>query len=877
MKKIFLVLLTLTAVSALFASQAIYFDDAGNTGSSVMLNQSGIEKNTVSFTIHGCTFDRSGDYDIVKIEGLNNAANEEGLPALPIIAKTFAMPDNGVLKYKVNIISEEKVAGTYNILPLQKPLFEIPGYEPEFVKDDEAYTSNRFYPIERAYSASPAVIRDVKFERVFISPFRYNPVTGELYVITEATFETWIDYSENDGISTRSTTLTEEFVDIYRSMFDNFEALTAYKPVLTAVERNNTLSKAVDFEGGEGDYLIVVAGSDMFEASKTYAHYKAKLGYKPVIFHVSNYTAAQQVRDTIRYAYNNWSTPPVYVLLIGDADSTLSPATNTILRVYWKDYRTLYSYGVKGGYVPSDHWVALMTDVDYHADVFLSRFNVKNTTLFNNIADKTIKYETDPDVSSTTWFTSYLGLGAYEDGRIFDTTATNFYKKYLQPYGWSYWDSLIESSSWTPSQAQVSDSFNDGHNLMLFRGHGAEGWDGDGDDGRGFEFMGGANNSYRTYYENEDIAGVTNGYKGGFVFAPTCLAGNFAYLSSVADSSSMDDYWCQINPTNGGPGYFGATNVSLSYYNDSMSLGIARAISNYGGAMPGKREFAKVSVYGKEYMETYAGTATYFELESHLMNTLGDPAVVMWTKAPQSFSVSHDTIAYIGTQTFTVTVGDGTKAPVVGALVCLYDTLEIPDYYHATALTDASGVATFITNLTQTGNPGMNVTVTKQDYIPYMGEVRVDAGTAVKSTAVTYIAEKDYVIFTIRAEGYNEFDVYRNNSYIDTWDSKGTDRNLTPDTEYSYKIVGITYNGQKEDIGVYSIRTKPYMPSMEYVSGVIKYNDIKNLSVFDITGRKMQETINASETNGSMNVSAYPAGIYIAVGDKQVTKFVIVK
>lgn len=875
MKKTIFLTTALLVFTIVFAAQSMYFDDMGNTGTSVVLNQNSIEKNTVNFSVHGCTFDKSGDYDIIRVDGLNNNAEEEGLPSLPIIVKTLALPDNGVLKYKLNIISEEKVSGVYNILPLQKPLYEVPGYEPEFVKDDDAYSLNKFYPANTVRSVEPSIMRDVKFTRIFISPFRYNPVTGELFVITAAELETWVDYSENDGINPRSTRLTEEFSDIYRSMFDNYDALEAYKPVMTAVERNNASSKAVDFEGGEGDYLIVVGGSDMFEASKEFANYKAKLGYKPVICHVANYSSSAMIRDTIRDMYNNWTNPPVYVLLIGDADSTLSPATNNILRVNW--WYEGYSYGVKRGYVPSDHWLTLMTDTDYYADVFISRFNVKNTSLLDVMIAKTKKYETDPDMSSTTWFNSYLGLGAYETGRIFDTTATNFYKKYLQPYGWSRWDSLIESSSWTPSQSQVSDSFDDGHNIMLFRGHGAEGWDGDSDDGRGFEFMGGANNSYRTYYENEDIAGVTNGYKGGFVFAPTCLAGNFAYLSSVRDSNSMDDYWTELNPSNGGPGYFGATNVSLSYYNDSMSLGVARAISNYNNAMPGTREFAKVTFFAKNYMETYSGgSAAYFELEMHLMNIVGDPAIKMWTKVPQTLSVSHDARAYTGSNTFTVTVNDASKAPVVGALVCLYDTLEAP-YYQATALTNASGVATFSTSFTVTGNPGLSVAVTKQDYIPYLAEVRIDAGTAVKSTAVLYLAEKDFIEFTIKGEGYREYDIYRNNDYIDTWENKGTDRNLTPDTEYDYRIVGVTFNGDREEVGNYSIRTKPYIPVVEYSAGILRYSDVQILSVYDASGRIMDNVNNTNAGSGLIDVSAYPAGIYIAIGDKQVTKFVIVK
>jgi len=414
------------------------------------------------------------------------------------------------------------------------------------------------------------------------------------------------------------------------------------------------------------------------------------------------------------------------------------------------------------------------------------------------------------------------------------------------------------------------DSMNDGSNIMLFRGHGAEGYDGDSDDGSGYAWFGGADKGYITMCTNEMIAAINNpAGECGFNFSPTCLAGNFAYPSTVRDSSSMGDYWTQLN-SKGGVGLFAATNVSLSYYNDSMSLGISHAIT---GDIA-KREFGRIGTYGKVYMEHYAGATSYFQLEAYLMNSVGDPACVMYTKAPKKILASHENSVETRLDTITITLTDGTKAAVSGATVCLYDTLETTTVQQI-ATTDAAGKASFINTFTKTGT--IFLSATKQDYVPYMGTVTVSATTEKNEIALTGSYVNGAVI--LRWNSANDVDNYILYRKVDG--SFKRISGLSSDVfEYSdnsfsygrndYKLSALK-NGKEVFEGTISVSTDKIMESVsvKMSAGVYSIDFVSSKTgeasydIIDRTGRVIQNSsFTCKAGRNSIPLNTLANGVY---------------
>jgi hypothetical protein len=101
------------------------------------------------------------------------------------------------------------------------------------------------------------------------------------------------------------------------------------------------------------------------------------------------------------------------------------------------------------------------------------------------------------------------------------------------------------------------------------------------------------------------------------------------------------------------------------------------------------------------------------------LTLLGDPELPLWINNPSSFIVSHPTEILVGYSSFTVHVENSTGSNIENAYVCLWKEDEV----YLTNYTDNSGNVAFNPSSSTIGN--MMVTVTKQDYIPFEGNVIV--------------------------------------------------------------------------------------------------------------------------------------------------------
>ncbi|MEA3431957.1 MAG: FlgD immunoglobulin-like domain containing protein, partial [candidate division WOR-3 bacterium] len=169
-----------------------------------------------------------------------------------------------------------------------------------------------------------------------------------------------------------------------------------------------------------------------------------------------------------------------------------------------------------------------------------------------------------------------------------------------------------------------------------------------------------------------------------------------------------------VNQDQGAAGYFGATDVSYSFYNDSLAIGIFRGICEQH-----IYNFQTACDYGKWFMEQYFPLPNGITKKTFfMMNILGDPSLDMWTDTPKTLTVNYPSNTMPGSE-FTVEVthsGNGVKE----ALVCIWKGNEIYDSQY----TNASGQATFTIPPDATKGP-MNVTVTAHNYRPHEGKTYI--------------------------------------------------------------------------------------------------------------------------------------------------------
>jgi hypothetical protein len=129
----------------------------------------------------------------------------------------------------------------------------------------------------------------------------------------------------------------------------------------------------------KGRYLMITPPG--FESTLTYfANYKRSIGFDVQIVNTNTTgKTPASIKKYIQKQYNNPSTRPLYVLLVGDVDSI--PA-----------YKGNSSGKIKNEPI-TDLGYALLEGNDYFADVFLGRFPVANEEQLKNIINKTIFME----------------------------------------------------------------------------------------------------------------------------------------------------------------------------------------------------------------------------------------------------------------------------------------------------------------------------------------------------------------------------------------------------------------------------------------------------------------------------------------------------
>lgn len=705
MKKITFLLVMIIATSILInASERVNFIKGEEYGLNILSHDNSSTKIHINLT--GINVDKKDGFDILTINGGQLFTGNTGKPQIPYFRRKIAIPDRGDVSIEIVNMKTMTLTDAYRIIPAQLPLFDMPGISNEFVYDNEFYSTNTSYPATIAEVKDIGNVRSFRYAELYIYPVQYNPSTGELQVIYD--FDVIITY-EGAGPNeiNRTIPVSDRWKPIYELMFDNWEYVKNSKPEINQLKyETKAFNENTYFD--EGDYLILVVSDEMAYKIRELAAWKTKLGYRPVIKQVPASISVSAVYDTIADCYNNWSIPPEFVLIVGEGEE--NEVSNHIEA---HAYSSPYSYGVESGITRNDHYYSLMPTSDRHSDLFISRIPARDSAELGVWIDKVKEYEGNPP--SGTWFTSYFAIGDMESGRIFDITARQFGLNLENDGFFDDLDTLLESNFANGEMgAHVVDSIDEGHNIMLFRGHG--------DEGSIFGFYGGGDYGYDDMFMAGDVPNMSTESMGmGFMFAPTCLANNYTYPNYESMGELM------VNMTGKGiTGYFGATNVSLSFYNDSMALGISHAITGASSS-----EFQVVSVYGKEYMETYTGGSdTYFELEHYLMNEVGDPAARIWTKSPQTLYASHNPSYFIGLNDITINVTDG-SSNVSNAIVTIWDTTGADTVYEM-GVTDGSGNITFTgVDFIDEGVGELMITASKQDYIPYEGYADIEAGNRI--------------------------------------------------------------------------------------------------------------------------------------------------
>lgn len=579
-------------------------------------------------------------FDVVGVPG-GSPYGEPGQPLLQVAATLIAVPPASGVQMRVLEEQYETWPG-YQLPPVSDPNAERGA---ELVFDETAYSLDRFAPESAVATDDPAIMRDFRVVPLRVYPIRYNAVTDEIRVLKRALVE--FDYGAGEVVNglTQRRAASESFRSTYESSIAN------YGFVRTGYE-----------DDGKGRYVIITH-DDYYASILPLAEWKHMRGMEVEIAKLSVIgSSSTQIKAYLQNAYNTWTSPPDYVLLVGDTEQTPT--------------------GSEG-----DDYYAKLAGSDYLVDVNMGRLSCDNVTQCQLIVAKTLGYKRTPDMTDPDWFKSAC-LIVRDD---YDSSDATYYEDTWHAYdlmdalGFAQIDTLFRKHN--DDYNDVHAAVTDGRVFVNYRGQGVSNW-------------------WSPF--DCDPNSTNPGYKLPVVMSATCGTGSYWY----------DGYPCEnwmragtvANPK-------GAVGFCGTYEIVSHGAFLRSCVNqNFYTAMLNSKIFTLSAALNKGKLAVYQLYGNQDEYQG--WSAQGDPELDVWSATPVIADITHPSTVPTGTSNLVVTVEAGGN-PVLGALVCAYLEGEV----YAVGTTSSSGIATLSINPSTADT--VLLTVTGHNLHPYEGSVLV--------------------------------------------------------------------------------------------------------------------------------------------------------
>lgn len=725
-------------------------------------------------------------YHKLSIPGYDTSLNV-GKPELPLLGQAIEVPFG--VDFDIEIFKSESIElQYYNVYPAQEPIIqldaadEVESAPAEFALDKEAYLTDNDYPSELgAIEAEDiGVVRGHRVVFLKINPVQYNPVTRKIKAFSNIEVRVVYDHpAQIERVDSQKE--SQAFEDLLQASVLN------YKPPHFFGPAGPGGATSADEPRKDCDYLIITHG-DFYDPEDAgnpvvrFQDWKMRKGLNTCVVDVADIPdgdTAVGIRDYIQDAYDNWSRPPTYVLLVGDVE---------FIPTNYETAHPYYSIGGKGArtdpatglevdtMTATDLYYAAVDGDDYFPDIFLGRISVDTLAQAETVIDKILDYEQDPpadpdfytdtslvrlfeDDTDGPWDTNGDGVAdkfdacpsdgqedcgfgivkiaegqlafleneGYHAARIYNRSGNFVQGPLVYTDGANLPANLTIAGGfpWNGNTNDIIDAFEDGNFLVTYLGHGNR---------AGFGLPG---------FQKADLVGLNNNDLTPVSFALAC---NMGWFDNESDDFGFDAAGTLINninpPDNNTPnnnecfaeeimrlnnGGVVATIASsrISWaLNNRLGMGMYDAIWPDYDPEIGKTavySMGQINTYSKLYLSVYQDTSNKRQLTIEMFNLLGDPEMPIWTEEPASFEVEHpEGIGSTGEQDFIVTVTDDESGEaVLDAVVALTSSSSII----AIGQPDPAGDVRFTLGDPPFGD--MAITVTAHNYRPYEGNIEV--------------------------------------------------------------------------------------------------------------------------------------------------------
>ncbi len=301
-----------------------------------------------------------------------NYSMQEGAPMLPMIKKLMEIPAGATYEIVVtNVVTETYRLADFDITA---PLFPA---QPSVSKSDErdniplvvdasVYQSDEWFGFETVQIEELGEMRGTHLARLEVSPFRYNPMRGELQVITSFDGEIRFMGGNPEAAQAEKARLYSPY---YISIFDQLINYQAPAP-----------EESLRALPGAAPVTYIIVSHPMFQtALQPFVAWKTKKGFKVIEAYTNNPAVGTSTTSIKNYLKNFYNNPPqgvhpqTFVLIVGDVAQV--PAFS----------------GSTGSHVTDLHYCEYTND--FFPECFYGRFSANTLAQLQPQIDKTLEYE----------------------------------------------------------------------------------------------------------------------------------------------------------------------------------------------------------------------------------------------------------------------------------------------------------------------------------------------------------------------------------------------------------------------------------------------------------------------------------------------------
>ena len=536
-------------------------------------------------------------------EDIYHHPSEPGVPDLPVLRKKIELPFGS--DFTIEILESKSYTGTLGVdglpvfIPERAP--ENPKCDPETedcgdTEENTQFNNEGLFPVSPVQLINTFIVRGHQVAQIEFWPVTVDQTNQTVQIFQAITIRVYFRETDLRVINDSSSASTSPtFTNLLSEEIINFEDSSQIET-----------TRELDTEP-----MLIIAPDAFISSLSPLVSLKESQGHPVSLVGLSTTgSSPEAIKAYIQNAYDNWISPPTYVLLVGDVNNGAN---------------SLPAFTGQSSLTVTDLYYGTVDGSDWIPDVFVGRLPARNTTQLNTMINNLVDYNA---LTGGEGWIKKAALLASDDANYWDIaeeTQNYVINNHTKPAGYTgtFPTSPIDGGdklyahTYSAGNINVINAINNRRSLIAYSGHGSRvSWGG-------------------PSFNQSNIRAITSTGTYSIVNSFACITGDFN------ETESFGETWL-LQPDKGAVAFIGSS--ASTFWGPDDALERAMMDSLFSGTayanILGSFRFSGLM----EIEATRPGTGTAqsrYYWESY--NLLGDPSLaVLIDRKNADFTLSAD-------------------------------------------------------------------------------------------------------------------------------------------------------------------------------------------------------------------------------------------